>query len=554
MNVHRIGLLLALAIFLALAFHQPGLPGLHYDEAREAGLNAMEILTGAPITAFRSVGVTLGERTFPLMVQDYIGALNVYLALPFLAVSGVGVPNLRILSVLCGLLVLLLVERSVSEWVAWRRSNSGFVDKTTASPISTAGLVAAALLAVSPSFVFWSRQGVFVTNLTQVFVFLCLWQVVRWLRSGQPGALIITALAAGAALYAKLLAIWVIAPLALLVVWGWALLWRQGTPPPLTRRVLVTAAAAFALPLLPFFWFNLQTGGTFASIGGSLERSYYGIDNLAIGANLLTRLGQLVQVLRGDQFWYLGASFANVLAPWVAAIVVAIGAVRAPHMVLPPLALLGGAVLLSIFTVSDLFITHYALLQPLALAMTAIAAGALLPAPTTIHALRVYGDSRAWAPLLLVAALLVAAFTIDLSNSLAYHRALAQSGGLADHSDASYHLAYYLRYNGMGAPIALDWGIDATVRYLSEGTVTPIEIFGYASPLAPDEAFAAQIASFLANPDNVYLLHSEQATVFKGRAEVFRSTAAALGLTPRLEQTFTQRDGAPLYEIWKVYP
>lgn len=554
MNVHRIGLLLALAIFLALAFHQPGLPGLHYDEAREAGLNAMEILTGAPITAFRSVGVTLGERTFPLMVQDYIGALNVYLALPFLAVSGVGVPNLRILSVLCGLLVLLLVERSVSEWVAWRRSNSGFVDKTTASPISTAGLVAAALLAVSPSFVFWSRQGVFVTNLTQVFVFLCLWQVVRWLRSGQPGALIITALAAGAALYAKLLAIWVIAPLALLVVWGWALLWRQGTPPPLTRRALVTAAAAFALPLLPFFWFNLQTGGTFASIGGSLERSYYGIDNLAIGANLLIRLGQLVQVLRGDQFWYLGASFANVLAPWVAAIVVAIGAVRAPHMVLPPLALLGGAVLLSIFTVSDLFITHYALLQPLALAMTAIAAGALLPAPTTIHALRVYGDSRAWAPLLLVAALLVAAFTIDLSNSLAYHRALAQSGGLADHSDASYHLAYYLRYNGMGAPIALDWGIDATVRYLSEGTVTPIEIFGYASPLAPDEAFAAQIASFLANPDNVYLLHSEQATVFKGRAEVFRSTAAALGLTPRLEQTFTQRDGAPLYEIWKVYP
>lgn len=554
MNVHRIGLLLALVIFLALAFHQPGLPGLHYDEAREAGLNAMEILTGAPITAFRGVGVTLGERTFPLMVQDYIGALNVYLALPFLAVSGVGVPNLRILSVLCGLLVLLLVERSVSEWVAWRRSNSGFVDKTTAPPISTAGLVAAALLAVSPSFVFWSRQGVFVTNLTQVFVFLCLWQVVRWLRSGQPVALIITALAAGAALYAKLLAIWVIAPLALLVAWRWALLWRQGNAPPVTRRALVIAAAAFALPLLPFFWFNLQTGGTLASIGGSLERSYYGIDNFAIGANLLTRLGQLVQVLRGDQFWYLGASFANVLAPWVASIVIAIGAVRAPHMVLPPLALLGGAVLLSIFTVSDLFITHYALLQPLALAMTAIAAGALLPSPTTTHAPRVYGDSRAWAPLLLVAALLVAVFTIDLSNSLAYHRALAQSGGLADHSDASYHLAYYLRYNGMGAPIALDWGIDATVRYLSEGAVTPIEIFGYTSPLAPDEAFAAQIASFLANPNNVYLLHSEQATVFKGRAEVFRSTAATLGLTPRLEQTFTQRDGAPLYEIWKVYP
>jgi hypothetical protein len=32
--------------------------------------------------------------------------------------------------------------------------------------------------------------------------------------------------------------------------------------------------------------------------------------------------------------------------------------------------------------------------------------------------------------------------------------------------------------------------MDATVRFLSRGTVTPIEIFGYASPAAPDADFA----------------------------------------------------------------
>lgn len=555
MKAHRIGLLLALTIFLALASYQLGLPGLHYDEAREAGLNAMEILTGAPITAFRGVGLTLGERTYPIMVQDYIGALGVYLALPFLAISGVGVPNLRVLPILCGLFVLLLVERSVSEWLAWRRANSG--DATaTAAPISTAGLVAVALLAVSPSFVFWSRQGIFVTNLTQVFVFLCIWQIVRWLRASRPSSLVIAALAAGSALYSKLLAIWVLAPLTLFVTLWWIFRRRQGSEPTIAVQTLLLSASAFVLPLLPLLWFNLQSGGTLASIGGNLDRSYYGVDNLAIGANLLTRIGQLGQVLRGDQFWYLGASFANTPAPWIALILVAIGALRMPYVVLPPLALLGGAVLASIFTVSDLFITHYALLQPLALATIAIAANVFDPAPQPIVA----GDPplriavRVWAPLLLVGALLTTMFTVDLANSLAYHRTLAQSGGVADHSDASYHLAYYLRYNGMGAPIALDWGIDATVRYLSEGAVTPIEIFGYASPLAPDESYAAQLAHFLENPDNVYLLHSEQATVFQGRAEAFRTAAASLGLTPALEQSFTQRDGAPLYEIWKVYP
>ncbi len=550
MNLHRIGLLLALALYLALAFYQPGLPGLHYDEAREAGLNAMEILTGAPITAFRGVGVTLGERTFPLMVQDYIGALNVYLALPFLALSGIGVPNLRVLPILCGLLVLLLVERSVSDCMAWRGPDTA--EKLATAPLSTAGLTAVVLLAVSPSFIFWSRQGIFVTNLTQVFVFLSVWQVSA-------------ALAAGAALYAKLLAVWVIAPLALMAGAWWLYRRRQGSAPTLSLRTLLLAALAFVLPLLPLFWFNLQSRGTFASIGASLGQSYYGVDNLAFGANLVARMGQLVQVLRGDQFWYLGAVFANALAPWVALITVTIGAVRAPRLVLPPLFLLGAAVSMSIFTVSDLFVTHYALLQPLALATVAIGAGAMgagaiLPEKQTPEkqitaAARVQRvNARAAAPALLAALLLFATGAVDLANALAYHRALAQSGGLADHSDASYHLAYYLRYNGMGAPIALDWGIDATVRYLSEGTVTPIEIFGYASPLAPDDAFRDQLASFLENPDNVYLLHSEEATVFRGRAEVFHATAAALGLTPVLEQRFAQRDGAPLYEIWKVQP
>ena len=556
MKLRRIWLAAAMALYLALAIYQPGLPGLHYDEAREAGVNALEILTGAPITAFRNAGLVVGGRTFPLMVQDYIGAINVYLTLPLLALTGIGVPNLRMLPILAGLLVLLLVERSVSAWIAWRRT-PGDPAQAGATPISRSGLLAISLLAVSPTFVFWSRQGIFVTNLTQVFVFLCIWQAVQWLRTGRSRALIVAALAAGLALYAKLLAIWVIAPLALLAAGAWLMLRRRGHAPPLTLRTLIGGATAFLLPLLPLLLFNLQTGGTFASIGGNLGQSYYGVNNLAVGGNLVTRLEQLVQVLRGDHFWYLGAVFANQLAPWLALLVIAVGAARAPGVVLPPLLLLAGAVLTSIFTVSDLFVTHYALLQPLALAVVGIALGAVLQEPTGgLAPLR-----RTTRPALHsgVSHLLVGAFfltwvAIDLTNTFAYHRALAQSGGLGDHSDASYHLAYHLRYNGMGAPIALDWGMDAPVRYLSEGAVTPIEIFGYASPAAPDAEFADRLAPFLENPDNVYLLHSVDATVFQGRAAVFFDSVAAQGLTAVRQQVFSQRDGTPLYEIWKVQP
>ena len=84
-RLRRMALLLAVLLYLALTLAQLSLPGLHYDEAKEAGLNAMEMLQRQDVHAFRSAGLQIGPVFLPLMVQDYIGALNVYLALPLLA-------------------------------------------------------------------------------------------------------------------------------------------------------------------------------------------------------------------------------------------------------------------------------------------------------------------------------------------------------------------------------------------------------------------------------------------------------------------------------------
>jgi len=546
----RLGWLIAAgALYVALAAYQLGLPGLHYDEAKEAGINALELLNGMPVTAFRGATLDVAGLRLPLMVQDYIGALNVYLALPFLALSGVGVPNLRILPVLTGLAGLFLVERAVSEWVARGRSERTSEGRRLGTPISLGGLAAVTLLAASPSYVFWSRQGIFVTNLMQPLCSLMIWQGLRWLRTGSRGALMLAAFAAGLALYAKLLAVWVIAPFALLAAGWWAARRMKGDPaaPPLSAGTVVAAALAFVLPLLPLALFNVQSGGTLSSVLQNAGRSYYGVNNLAIVDNLGVRLSQLVQVLRGDQFWYLGGSYANAIAPWLALAALAAGILLAPRRILPPAGLLAAGVLLSVFTISDLFVTHYALLQPLAIAAVAVALDVMWQAARPS-----LKNGRAWRGAVVLAVVLWLA--LDLSATLRYHGALSRSGGLSDHSDASYHLAYFLRHNGMGAPLALDWGIDAPVRFLSQGAVTPIELFGYASPEQPDADYATRLGQFLPNPDNVYLLHAPGRTVFAGRREAFMAEAEAHGLSLRRIEQFTQRDGEPLFEVWRAMP
>ena len=241
----------------ASASYQLGLPGLHYDEAGEAGVNAMQLLTGGETTAFRGATLRLFGRELPLMVQDYIGALNVYLALPLLWLTGIGVPNLRALAVLTGIASLLTLERAISTWAADRKlvesphnttnEHSALCTPHSTLPISLPALFTLTLLAASPSFVFWSRQGLFVTNLTQPLCWGCLWLGLRWLRGGRGRVLIGSAFLGGLALYAKLLAVWIVGPFGLLAAGWW--LWRRrrhAARPSLAPGLMLAAITAFA--------------------------------------------------------------------------------------------------------------------------------------------------------------------------------------------------------------------------------------------------------------------------------------------------------------------
>jgi len=611
----------------------------------------------------------IGPWRLPLMVQDYIGALNVLLALPFLAMGGINVAALRSLPLLIAALTLAATWR-----VAWRLGGRG------------AAMASALLLAVNPSFVFWSRQGIFVTNLTALIFMLSLLTGLRWWARRRPADLWLTAFLWGLGIYVKLLFVWAIGALVIVAAAAWA--WERWRKTAHTERdearsanpralrtmrraglLWLIAALCFVIPLIPLVIFNLHTGGTVASIFGNLGHSYYGVDNRAYLPNLLTRLGQVRTLLRGDHFWYLGGVYANGWAPWLAAALTAgasaawisrwIGArsrllLGCPACLLP-IGLLALIVVQSAFTVSDLFITHYALLAPLPPLAGGLAGGwwwgegrwRLLRSPrndrravvfrTVAHAAagatgdeniprcsgpaplagtdqcrkatgdeniprcsgrspdrarcgmvrggsvadrpqqKIRGFSRfggrrqkpadpargirtasrpeRWTIFstgILAIGLILLWAGGDLWTTLRYHRSLTASGGLASHSDAINRLAEYLERGGLSAPLALDWGMDAQVRFLTAGRVNPIEAFGYGAVDAADPGFAGRVRPFLDNPAYVYLAHAPEATIFRGRVEALAALARQQGAELREEIRFADRSGQPLFVVYRA--
>ncbi|MCB9132660.1 MAG: glycosyltransferase family 39 protein [Anaerolineales bacterium] len=581
--------LAAVILYLALALPQLNLPGLHYDEAKEAGLNALEMLRAQNVQAFRSAGVQIGPLFLPIMVQDYIGALNVYLALPFLAALGATVTALRLLAVACGLATLLL---------AWQLGDE--LGRLAGNPRPWTGGIAALLLAVSPSFLFWSRQGIFVTNIVVTLAVATVWAVTRWRRSGRAGWLYSAAFLAGLGLWTKLLFVWVLGALVgvAIVVWVAGKIGRRGkearkgkdgkkgnegkaetvpSPQPLVPRPQTSdptphtlrpihwliAALCFLLGVSPLILFNQQTSGTLNAVFGNLGQSYYGVNNADFFANLSARVGQLVTLLRGDHFWYLGGPFANGWAAPLAAGLITVAVVAAVTTLrrrgqTNAGAVLGMAllfvvllVLQSSFTVSDLFITHDAIVQPFLLLLVALAVEVLLLATRGVEGSAAGG--RAWR---VVAALAVLALTAwlagDLRADVRYHRALAETGGHATHSDAVQRLADWLDQENAAQPLALDWGIDAPVRYLTGNRVQPLEVFGYERIGEPDAGFVGRIEPLLDDPGRLVVLHTDQDTVFQGRRAALEALAGQRGRIVEEVATFNERNGSPVFVVLRL--
>jgi 4-amino-4-deoxy-L-arabinose transferase-like glycosyltransferase len=296
-------LLVGLAAFASLTLHQIDLPGLHTDEALEV-LPAMQLLRGQEVECFKGVCLRLFGLHLPVMIYEYISTVNTYMAIPFFAVLGINVTALRAMPIFQSGVAIVFLYLLARELYGRR-----------------VALVALLLIAVNPSFVFWSRQGVFVTSVTIPISLAAVWAWLRWWRRGKSGYLYLGSFLFGLGVSAKFLFGWLIAG----IVGAFVLLnldriancirQRSWAPLhlPLRWRDAAIGGLLFVAGLAPLIFFNAKTMSTINYIRANVfSSSYYNIDNANIGENLRERIKELRSVLNGETFWYLSIhSFAS---------------------------------------------------------------------------------------------------------------------------------------------------------------------------------------------------------------------------------------------------
>jgi 4-amino-4-deoxy-L-arabinose transferase-like glycosyltransferase len=533
-NRQQIGPLAAalgpVVLFLLLASVRLDLPGLHYDEALEAGLPAVRLITGQP-GAVRG-GIALGGRTLPLMVQNHIGAAQVYAALPFVLLGGPRAESLRAMTVAAGALTIVAVEWFVAQVYG-----------------RLAALYSGLWLAVFASFVFWARQGVFVTSLAPCFAIGALAAGAHWWRTRCLWAIGLAGLCTGLAIYSKLSALWLANGL---IAWGLLAAGRR-LPAVLRaawatqRRALAAGLVGLMLGVWPLILYNLITGGaTLQAVRAGAAGTFLGVNNADVPGNFVIRLAQAADVVRsGDHLWYLGGSFPNhvALASVLAALLIlCAGAVRercwrtalAPFLALAVIAQ-------SCYTISALWPTHFAIAAPLPAIIFGVAVGQV-DRWLGASGQRFGRYARRWFALLPALVLITQTLT-----SLSYLRTVIVSGGLSFHSAAIYDLSRFLE----GRPehiVALDWGIAAQVMYLSGGRTQVEEFYGYEQ--TPPPTFGAQVRERFGR-DELYLTHTAHREAFQ-RRDAFLSAVAAAGMWADPIHIAVRASGEPMLEVWRV--
>ena len=596
-----LALIVAVSAFLSISLHQLALPGLYYDEALDL-VPMLQVMHGEPATLLRGIGFSLGDYTYPLMLMDYMGSLNGYLSLPFMALFGPGVVAARVAPIFFSAVTIVLAFALARAWFG-----------------HGVAAVTALLLAVNPSFIWFSRQGISVTSVMTIFSLGSLLLLDQWRRekrdlrlgirdlrfengdssivnrqSSIPNLLLIAAgLLLGLGLWAKLIFLWWIVALGVI-----ALVWLLTSQGQIGHKFvqMVRPALWVLLGLLigaaPLIYYNLYDllrqpfdlrhaytlGLLFKSLGQPTD---YGVNNLDFWANLQKAIADFNVFIDGSYFWYNGVPYSNVYAVPTFVIAVIVGSVLAFvrhewHKWLALLAAIAVTVLISAFTVSGLWATHLFIMLPLPQMVVAVAAVWLACAGAQAigrvgagerHGVPRFGNevgagftpatstpaisnpqspiSRSpWLAGLLIIVLLALPVWRDLWVSEQHHATLTRTGGSGRFSDAIYKLATHLDTEHIDAPIALDWGIEKSVRVLTDDRVQPEEVFGFSAQ--PDDTFIQQVRELLRDPSRQYIVLWDRFAVYN-RRQAFTQIANSMGM--QVTETFIahEQSGLPVY-------
>jgi hypothetical protein len=538
--------LLGVVLYLALALYQLDLPGLNYDETLDAA-PAAQVVLKQPADSYATID--LFGRRWPLMTMPYVGVSTTYFLTPVFAVFGVSAYSVRGAAIFIGVLILL------TGWAFLRR----YFDDRVAS-------LSVLLLAVNPSFVFWSRMGAWVQLIVVPMAIGALWLLFNWYRSARGRDLIGACFLLGLALATHIQFAWTWG--ALFVAWLVLSPWL-GKGQGLRRwlwpfekarlRTWLLALLALLVGLTPLIVFNLQDLGLFtyaAEVFSTAEGDWMTPAGLLFGVPRLA-WSAFETYLSGDWF---GPSFGEahrnplgIPAFFLALIaIVALAATgrltysarRAALFVV----LIVATALASVVIHSSDSAHHLVVLWPMPQALVSVALFGLADR----LALRAAPQRRGvWVVALTLAAVLLV--SAELWTTVRYHRTLSVTGGDALFSDAIYQLAADLDQPGAPRAISMDWGFRRNLQILTANRVDPVEWYSYAVPPAP--GFLDQLVQLVGSaPGATYLFHPPDATAFPGHWELFQEAAYRNGLEPALIKTYYQRDGTPIIQTYQLQP
>lgn len=549
---------LAMSIFAVLGFYQYRLPGLYYDEAFDV-VPAMQLLKGQEVQLSRGVGIHVLGRDFPVMIGDYWGVVSTYAVLPLFAIFGIGVFPIRLWSIGTGVIAVLLT------YILGRRIYGQHV-----------GALGSLLLGVFPSFIFWSRTGIYViSHIVTISLGIMLF-FLQWRCTGQMRWLLLSGLLTGIGLSTKLLFLWFLIaipsaylfllladavvemrrdiPVRTMLKQSW-FRFREDVPIRSTSELMLTILT-FVIGAFPVIYYNIISQGSYLVLRANLFQTERGVDNFAVWKNLKIEADALGVLLDGGYFWYYGGIYTNPLYPWVAGLS-AIGLLSLVHLApeyrgyrRPTVFLLGFVMVtfvLSCFSVSILGATHLLILLPLP--QLVIAAFAMFGGRWLSYRQSLAGLARAAVSGGFAALLLIPLAGRDLWVDGQYHNTLARGGGQSSFSSAIYTLAERMGDEGIDEPYALDWGFKYPIMILTEGRVTPLEIYGSTYEPGPD--FEAALRQALTDPAPVFIAHDEEASSVP-RLDAFRRIVGESGRAIVQQETIRQLDGKQVFYVFYV--
>lgn len=536
MTERRISALCALApvaLYGLFVLPRLGFPGLHLEEVYTI-MPALKLL-GYKATAGDLAFLEFKGLSLPLAFGIYHGAVESYLAAPFIAAMGVTPEALRACTILLGAATLMIFFQLARALTGSRAF----------------GAFGAVLLAVHPAFVGATREGFNGGSALLLFEVATLLGLLYWRRTGRPGWLYAASLALGLGLASRGWFIYCLAALAALAVVfrPRASLHGQARTAARSWRTLFFALALFMSGAMPFILqhVRLQVRGEGGTVFSMLET-----DNLDYRGNLRVRLAQIKSLLRRDvileeqfpqappaPYRFHWPVFCACLAWSLASLLRGRGrdgwAARAFF--------LGYFVVflaVSTFTLRGLNALQLLPLLPIAALITTLsiqdALGFLRP------------GRRAPALALLV----VLALALDAPEIQA--RLTTMSGVSMLYSNATRQAALWLRSNDHRHVASLDWGM-LPIDYLEAGRIQ-LDRYWHVPGLPAEERKqgAARLRRGLSNPDGVYLMYVDPPKTLPSAQGLFFEEIRRRGLRVVELARFGEEDGRPVIRAVRVRP